>query len=119
MTSQQDLDQAGEGSGETVSAVEGERCITCSDEAIIGVLMSHPNAAALTPLMATWGDVITETGKEKVSLWMVPGAMVGDRLLIQAGVAIADLGPEPDEAKPEELDDLDDKMDDDEMGDTE
>jgi len=68
-----------------------------TEEAVIGVLMSHPNAAALTPMLAREGTVRTDTGTSKVSLWLVPGAMIGDRLLIRDGVAIADFGPEPDD----------------------
>ena len=70
---------------------------TGTEEAIVGVLTSHPNAAALTPMLAREGTVRTDTGTKKVSLWLVPGAMIGDRLLIQDGVAIADFGPEPDD----------------------
>jgi len=66
-------------------------------EAIIGVLLSHPNAAALTPQLAREGTVLTDSGKIKVGLWLVPGANIGDRLLIKDGTAIADLGPETDD----------------------
>jgi len=91
--------------------LQDEHCVTCSDEAQIGVLMTHPNAAATLSPLAGWGKVLMESGEtETVSLWLVPGVMVGDRLLVHGGVAIADLGPESDES--EQADESDDSDDD-------
>ena len=91
---------------------EDEHCVTCSDEAQVGVLMTHPNAAATLSPLAGWGKVFMESGEtETVSLWLVPGVMVGDRLLVHGGVAIADLGPESDEP---DHDEQSDESDDDE-----
>jgi len=93
MTSRKSTDDAG----------DDDKCVTCSDEASVGVLMSHPNAAATLSPLSMWGSLLMESGEtETASLWLVPGAMVGDRLLVHAGVAIADLGPVPD--GPEEPD---------------
>ena len=76
---------------------------TGSGEASAGILISRPNAAATLSPLAGWGRVLMESGDtQTVSLWLVPGVMVGDRLLVEDGVAIADFGPLPDE--PEEPD---------------
>lgn len=72
----------------------GDRCVTCSDEGRPGVVVSWPGDTAMTPELSLGGIVRTEQGDECVDLSMVPGVMVGDRVLIHGGVAIAALGPE-------------------------
>ncbi|MCL2783595.1 MAG: HypC/HybG/HupF family hydrogenase formation chaperone [Propionibacteriaceae bacterium] len=68
-------------------------CITCSDDARAGILISKRTKY----FMPTGEGVVrTDDGDEKVDLSLVPGASVGDRLLVHAGVAIAALEPEED-----------------------
>ena len=65
-----------------------DHCITCSDDARAGILISRRSKY----LMPTGEGVVrTDAGDEKVDLTLVPGASVGDRLLVHAGVAIAAL----------------------------
>ena len=68
-----------------------EICLTCSDDARAGYLVAAP-AKDFFPTGV--GTVRTDTGDETVDLALVPGARVGDRLLIHAGVAIAALDQE-------------------------
>jgi len=65
-----------------------EVCITCSDEGRPGILVAWSDNA-FEP-----GIVRTDAGTEPVDMTLVPGASIGDRLLIHAGVAITALTPD-------------------------
>ena len=71
-----------------------DHCITCSDDSRAGILISKRSKY----FMPTGEGVVrTDAGDEKVDLALVPGASVGDRLLVHAGVAIAALEPESED----------------------
>jgi hydrogenase maturation factor len=62
-----------------VSEPARERCITCSDEAVEGVVVVADGAEA----------VIRVAGEEeRVAIDLVPGAGPGDVLLCHAGIAL-------------------------------
>jgi hydrogenase maturation factor len=66
--------------------LEGDGCITCSDEGRFGEVVSS----------ATFGDAIVRTarGVETVDITLVAPVRPGDLLLVHAGAAIAALDAE-------------------------
>ena len=77
----------------TDEVCDDDHCITCSDEALLGVLLSYQNPSVLPGALSRFGQVEIDGEVRQVDLSLVPGANVGDQLLIHAGGAIACLGP--------------------------
>jgi hydrogenase maturation factor len=57
-----------------------ERCVTCSDEAVVARVLAVDGSEALVQ--------VADGPRERIALDLVPDAVPGERLLCHAGIAL-------------------------------
>lgn len=62
-----------------------ERCVTCSDEAVVARVLAVDGPEALVQ--------VADGPRERVALDLVPDAVPGERLLCHAGIALERVEP--------------------------